>query len=208
MGGYHPNSDSDEAWDDLQLTVAARAPEFPWHRLPTFRLCFDDQFSKPFGETCRSSIGWIVAQNCSDPNSVAQAWRKHPLVSISPTPVGSGIPPKCGAALKVDYFPAGEALVAEFPHYGRLSHCIAVGRVLLWNWCRLNTTFIAGKSRRYWLGNGTYEVLPPSPCTQKVPGVMQMCDPVKKTVLFVVPLEERSFMLPFDLKEACRPWKP
>lgn len=64
IGGYHPNEDSEEAWEGLNRDLAAAAPEVPWARLPSFRMCYDDPFSVPFGETCRSSIGYIVSKTC------------------------------------------------------------------------------------------------------------------------------------------------
>ena len=64
MGGYHPNEVSQEAWEGLKRALAVAAPEVHWSRLPSFRLCYDDPFSVPFGETCRSSIGYIISKNC------------------------------------------------------------------------------------------------------------------------------------------------
>lgn len=64
VGGYHPNCDSEEAWQAVRVAATSAAPAVRWAALPTFRLTFDDPFSKPFGETCRSSVGFVVAQGC------------------------------------------------------------------------------------------------------------------------------------------------
>jgi hypothetical protein len=211
VGGYHPNQDIEDAWHDLNSLLSATAPEIKWPLTPSFRLCYDDQFCKPFGETCRSSLGYIVSQNCGDPEATAAAWRSHFYSSDSKAG-------KAAAQLKIDFLPRGECLAAFFPHQGRLSHAIAVGRLLLWSWCRLNTAFIVPKTS----SSAAPEASQPASgkkdsslidecsyaATQKIPGIMQICDPASRTLSFLLPLEERKTMLPFDLKTACRPWKP
>ena len=142
---------------------------------------------------------------------MAGAWRKHPSSALNKpfdsttTSVSSGDDSK-PTSLHVDYLPRGECLVIELPHYGPLSHGIALARVLLWSWCRLNTTFIShpslgftSKAKKSDLCNSN-ESSDPFDCTnvrQKVPGLMQICDPVGHTITFLLPLEERKTMLPF-----------
>lgn len=140
-GGYHPNCDVHDYWEELEETVQQAAPAVRWGRLPTFRLCYDDQFGKPFGETCRSSIGWVVSSGCvgefrvlgflgggsaahasielppsADPAAEAAAWRRHPLVAQH--------------GLRVGIFPRCACFATELPHCGPMSHGVALARVL------------------------------------------------------------------------------
>ncbi|KAH7619908.1 hypothetical protein NADE_008185 [Nannochloris sp. 'desiccata'] len=213
VGGYHPNQDIEDAWRDLHSQLTTRAPHIAWSLAPSFRLCYDDQFAKPFGETCRSSLGYIVAKNCRDPEATAAAWRS--LFTFSSDWQGHISP------VKVDFLPRGECLAAFFPHQGRLSHSIAVGRLLLWSWCRQNTAFIVPSPKTATArpsktnfpnlnkdeGDGIVIDDFGYATAQKIPGIMQICDPASRTLSFLLPLEERNTMLPFDLKSACRPWK-
>jgi len=194
VGGYHPNQDIEDAWRDLHSLLNITAPHISWSLAPSFRLCYDDQFSKPFGETCRSSLGYIVAKNCGDPEATAAAWRS--LFNLSSNSQEHMAP------VKVDFLPQGECLAVFFPHKGRLSHSIAVGRLILWSWCRQNTAFIvSSQDTTTAVGDCGYAA------AQKTPGIMQICDPASRTLSFLLHLEERNTMLPFDLKSACRPWK-
>jgi hypothetical protein len=215
VGGYHPNQDIEDAWRDLNHLLKTTAPQFPWPLAPSFRLCYDDQFSKPFGETCRSSLGYIVATNCGDPEATAAAWR-----SLFDSDAAKNSHLRC----KVDFLPRGECLAAFFPHQGRLSHYIAVGRLILWSWCRLNTSFVLpssspavrqlGKNRKKQNSKGFEEngEVPIddygyAAAQAKIPGIMQICDPASRKLSFILPLEGRKSMLPFNLKSACRPWQ-
>ena len=133
---------------------------------------------------------------------MARAWKSHKLAQSSKTD---------DPCLKVDYFPRGECFTAEFPHYGRLTHDIAVGRLLLWSWCHQNSAFLPPSKFKIFRDNSsTWSSETQSLLTvQKVPEVLQICDPAgAHTVTFALPLEERKTMLPFELKDACRPWKP
>jgi hypothetical protein len=217
VGGYHPNQDIEDAWRDLGALLTTTAPQIAWSLVPSFRLCYDDQFSKPFGETCRSSLGYIVAKDCGDPEATTAAWRS--LFNFS-----SGSRARM-SPVKVDFLPRGDCLAVFFPHQGRLSHSIAVGRLLLWSWCRQNTAFIVpspkttstaaagrpGKQIFPDLSEDKSDGITIDDCgyasAQKIPGIMQICDPASRTLSFLLHLEERTTMLPFDLKSACRPWK-
>lgn len=211
VGGYHPNQDIEDAWRDLHSILTTTAPHLQWSSTPSFRICYDDQFSKPFGETCRSSLGYVVSKNCGDPKAVTAAWKS--LFEVSEISGSRSPLPR----VKVDFLPRGECLAAFFPHRGRLSHSIAVGRLLLWSWIRQNTSFIVptSSSLSSSFENNSSEEVEDAVCfnacgaiaAQKVPGIMQICDPTSQRLSFILPLGERETMLPFDLKQACRPWK-
>lgn len=102
------------------------------------------------------------------------AWRAHPVAFPAP------------GSLRTDYLPAGEFLVVEMPYCGYISHCIALGRLLLWSWCLKDSAFAVPAGEGGWAHP-----------EGKVPGVLQICDPVTHTLTLAVTLEGRDTMLPF-----------
>lgn len=109
-GGIHPNIDIQEAWEHIH----AQAPHLV--SFPRFRITYDDQFNRPFGETCRSSLGYIVSTNNE---SNVHEWKRHPLVTSH--------------TFRVGYFPANYCcMIAEFPYCGHVSHAIALVKIMLW----------------------------------------------------------------------------
>lgn len=105
------------------------------------------------------------------------AWRAHPVASPA-TPASR--------RLSVDYLPAGDYLVVEMPYCGYVSHCIALGRLLLWSWSLKETAFALPSGEGAWAHPDG-----------KVPGVLQICDSGTHTLTLAVALEGRDTMLPF-----------